>query len=88
MGLVKLVTTLAIAIGIAACSGFGERYAAEVGYQQGSETRWDIWGDYTSLDECRTAAMDRYNQYYAEGRATSWACLKKNREGGYESRHR
>lgn len=66
------------------------RYDAEVGYYEGESERWDIWGDFGSLDKCRDAAIARFNYYNKEkeGRAFSWACLKKNLGGGYESRHR
>lgn len=70
-------------------AGCGENYAAEVGYRAGTETRWDIWGDFTSLEECQNAAIARYNFYFADNRrAVSWSCLKKNGSGGYASRHR
>jgi hypothetical protein len=77
---------------VAACDYIpliGSKYAAEVGYLKGSERAWDIWGDFT-LDECRDAAKARLNLYNRElpGRSFSWACLKKNRDGSYESRHR
>lgn len=67
-----------------------DRYAAEVGYKAGEETKWSIWGDFDSLDRCREAAIAQYNQYSSQGtgRAVSWACLLKNSSGGYESRHR
>ena len=67
-----------------------DRYAAEVGYKAGEETKWNIWGDFDSLDRCREAAIAQYNQYNREsaGRAVSWACLLKSSDGGYESRHR
>jgi hypothetical protein len=67
-----------------------DRYAAEVGYKAGEETKWNIWGDFDSLDRCREAAIAQYNQYNSQGtgRAVSWACLLKNSSGGYESRHR
>ncbi len=72
---------------LAGCS-FGEEYAAEVGFYSGGEVAWEIWGDFGSLEECRNAAIDRYNLYFREDRAVSWACLLKDGEGGYESRHR
>lgn len=82
------VTLLASwALLLSGCS-FGEEYAAEVGYYSGGEIAWEIWGDFGSLDECRTAAIDRYNFYFSENRAYSWACLLKDGDGGYESRHR
>lgn len=65
-----------------------ERYAAEVGYYHGGEVKWDLWGDYKSLDECRDEAMDRFNIYADQKRGYSWSCLLKNADGGYESRHR
>jgi hypothetical protein len=71
-------------------SGCGNRYDAEVGYYEGDSQEWDVWGDFSSLDECREAAIVRFNQYNRDsaGRAFSWSCLKKNSTGGYESRHR
>jgi hypothetical protein len=68
---------------------FAKHYAAEVGYYQGKEIAWDLWGDFTSLDECRNEAIGRYNLYYAQNqRAYTWSCLEKNGKGGYTSRHR
>ena len=66
------------------------RYDAEVGYYEGESQHWDIWGDFSSLEECRDAAIARFNHYNRDraGRAFSWACLKKSTSGGYESRHR
>lgn len=77
---------------ISSSAGFllGSHYAAEVGYHQGDSQRFDVWGDFGTLDECRSAAIARFNYYNRENprRAFSWACLKKNRSGGFESRHR
>lgn len=81
---IVLMTTLLVA-------GCGkERYAAEVGYYRGEEIAWDLWGDFESLDECRSHAIARYNFYALEqnGRGHSWSCLLKNGKGGYTSRHR
>jgi hypothetical protein len=66
------------------------RYDAEVGYYQDESKKWDIWGDFSSLEECKGAAIARFNYYNRDqdGRAFSWACLKKNMSGDYESRHR
>ena len=77
-----------VAMGLYGC--IGERFAAEVGYHRGTEIAYDIWGDFDSLEECRDHAIARFNQLNreSEGRATSWACLKKNGDGGYERRHR
>jgi hypothetical protein len=68
----------------------GAKYAAEVGYHRGTEQQWDVWGDFDSLDDCRDAAVSRFNALNRDSasRAISWSCLKKNRSGGYESRHR
>ena len=79
-----LIATVAVLL--IGCS----RYDAEVGYFEGESERWDVWGDFRTLDECRDAAIARFNSYNQkrEGRAFSWACLKKNLSGGYESRHR
>jgi hypothetical protein len=79
---------LALAFSLSGC--LGDKYAAEVGYKSGEEEKWDIWGDFTSLDDCRVAAIAKYNFYNAgsSGRAVSWACLLKGSDGGYESRHR
>jgi hypothetical protein len=64
------------------------RYAAEVGYYHGEEIRWEIWGDFQSLEACRNEAISRYNWYFRKEQAQSWSCLKKNGKGGYASRHR
>jgi hypothetical protein len=80
-----------LAVGIltmTGCDGLTSRYAAEVGYHDGGEIKWEIWGDFASLDECKSAAMARYNFYFASKRAQSWACLLKNGHGGYVSKHR
>ncbi len=82
----SIALVLLACVGLSGC--IGSKYAAEVGYKSGGETKWDIWGSYSSLDDCRNAAIARYNQYFQENRAVSWACLKKNGEGGYKSRHR
>lgn len=64
-------------------------YVAEVGYYQGDQVAWDLWGDFTDLDECRNAAIGRYNYYYVQNqRAYTWSCLEKNGKGGYSTRHR
>jgi hypothetical protein len=75
---------------VSGCGPLGSTYAAEVGHYEGNEVKWAVWGDFASLDECRDAAISRFNSYnqVSPGRATSWACLKKSRNGGYESRHR
>ncbi len=69
---------------------FGSKYAVEIGYYEGGTEQWNIYGDYSSLDECRDAAIAQFNNVNSRnpGRAFSWACLKKNSDGGYESRHR
>lgn len=66
------------------------KYDAEIGYFDGAEKRFDYWGDFSSLDECRNAAIGRFNAMNADksGRAFSWACMEKNADGGYASRHR
>jgi len=71
------------------CDFWRKHYAAEVGYYQGTEVAWDLWGDYTTLDECRDAAISRYNFYYAQNRREyTWSCLEKNGNGGYANRSR
>lgn len=77
-----------LALGLVGC--ISDEYAAEVGYRKGDSVVWDVWGDFDSLDECRKAAIFRYNvlNFDSPGRATSWACLLKDRNGGFESRHR
>ena len=85
---VLLVATVALAGG---CNlSIGSEYAAEVGYYRGEAQEWDIWGAFNSLEDCRAAAIERFNSLNREspGRAFSWACLKKNSGGGYDSRHR
>ena len=83
MRFVVIATVVVLLVG---CS----RYDAEVGYYESESEKWEYWGDFSSLDECRDAAMVRYNYYNQQGdvRAFSWACMKKNSSGGYESRHR
>lgn len=84
------VTAGAAVILVFALTGCADRYAAEVGYHDGGQQKWDIAGDYSTLDECRSAAIAQHNSYNAggAGRAFSWACLLKDSSGGYESRHR
>jgi hypothetical protein len=65
-----------------------KRFAAEVGYYEAGQLRWDIFGDFASLEECQSNAVARFNHYHAEKRAHSWSCLLKNGKGGYTSRHR
>jgi len=81
-----------VALGVLLYFGMGrdtKRYAAEVGYYRGTEIAWDIWGDFKTLDDCRTQAMAQYNVYYANNkRAYIWSCLLKNDSAGYASRHR
>lgn len=87
----RRVSAILFALGLAACDVFGQsRYAAEVGYYRGEEVAWDLWGDFTTLDECKSQAIARYNFYAVQqhGRGHSWSCLLKNANGGYESRHR
>lgn len=86
-GRMRVVLGVTLALILAGCSNPFEKYAAEVGYYQGSDTKWEIWGE-MSLDDCKTAAMTRYNHYYSERRAVSWACLKLGSDGSYLSRHR
>ena len=91
----RIATTAAgllLCIGTA-CDGvplLGAKYAVEIGYYEGASEKWEIAGDYSSLDECRDAAMAKFSAYNSRsaGRAYSWACLKKSSSGGYESRHR
>lgn len=78
---------------LAGCDGlpfFGNRYAYEVGYYEKGQPRWEVSGDFASLDECRASATAVYNTHAVArpGSVISWACLKKNGEGGYASRHR
>jgi hypothetical protein len=85
-----LITTSLLALPLAGCDlASPERYAAEVGYYHGEQIAWDLWGDFPSLDECRNAAIARFNVYAADNsRGYTWSCLLKNRKGGYASRHR
>ncbi|WP_291518409.1 hypothetical protein [Acidovorax sp.] len=80
---------LAAGCSLTAC-GLGSNYASEVGWREGGKEQWNISGDYASLEECRNAAIAEYNSINARnpGQAFSWACLKKNSDGSYESRHR
>ena len=78
----KSIGILSFALIAGGCDFFSpSEYAAEVGAYRGSDIDWEIWGDFTSLEECRTAAMNRYNQLAADKRAYSWACLLKNGKG-------
>jgi hypothetical protein len=71
------------------CEGWTSRYAAEVGYYKGDEIAYELWGDYESLDDCKNAAIARYNYYFSDNkRAYAWSCLLKDGKGGYTSRHR
>lgn len=84
-----LAVTAMCAIGLAACDLWPKSYAAEVGYYAGETIAWDVWGDFQSLEDCRNAAIARFNYYHTQNeRAYSWACLMKNGKGGYASRHR
>lgn len=85
-----LLVCLSALVLVVGCDGFGNRYAAEVGYHEGEAEKWNVWSDFASLDECRNAAISQFNSYNVEraGRAFSWACLLKSSDGGYESRHR
>lgn len=84
----KFVVVIAC-VALSACSWFqSKRYAAEVGHYAGEEVAWDLWGDFESLDECRNAAISRYNAYVAQNaRAYSWSCLLKDGKGGYVERY-
>ena len=81
---------IAVVLAIIYFGGWGfwqKHYAAEVGYYAGEQVSWDLWGDFTSLDECRNAAIDRYNFYYAHNhRGYAWSCLEKDGNGGYTER--
>lgn len=86
-------TAILAALVLTGCDGvpfFGSRYAYEVGYYEAGKERWEIEGDFGNLDECKSSAMAVYNLHAAQrpGSVISWACLKKNSDGGYESRHR
>lgn len=74
---------------LCACD-FGSKYASEIGWREGTAEKWDVSGDFASLDECRSAAIAQYNSinFRNPGQAFSWACLQKNPDGSYESRHR
>ncbi|MBV7427020.1 MULTISPECIES: hypothetical protein [unclassified Acidovorax] len=86
----KAALLLAAMCSLTACGLGGGSYASEVGWREGGKERWNISGDFSSLDECRTAAMAEYNSINSRhpGQAFSWACLKKNSDSSYESRHR
>ena len=79
MSRMSLLLAAAVLLTLAGC----DRYAAEVGYKAGEETKWNIWGDFDSLDGCRAAAIAQYNYYNSQGpgRAVSWACLVKSGDG-------
>jgi hypothetical protein len=84
----KTTTTVVLVARLFLSGCIGEKYAAEVGYFQDGETKFKVWGDFTSLEDYRAAATARYNFYFKENHAQSWSCLKKNGKGGYASRHR
>lgn len=89
----RLLFPIIVLVTMSGCDGvpyLGGTYAAEVGYYEGGGQKWEIYGDYKTLDACREEAISRFNAHNSRspGRAFSWACLKKNNDGGYESRHR
>lgn len=86
----RIASTILVCAMLAGCGWFTpEKYAAEVGYYQGDQVAWELWGDFSSLDECRDAAIAQYNAYVARDKqAYSWSCLLKDGNGGYVSRHR
>jgi hypothetical protein len=88
MGRASKIIVVGFCLTLAGCGDGAKRYAAEVGYHRGNEIAWEIWGDFTSLVECRDAAIARYNYFASEQKAYSWSCLLKNDSGGYASRHR
>lgn len=75
-----------------------QRYAAEVGYcKEPRDTHgycheeplvWDIWGEFPTLSDCRSAATSRYGELWRSGQAHDWSCLLKNGQGGYASRYK
>jgi hypothetical protein len=73
----KLAVAATVVLTVVGC--IGDEYAAEVGYKAGSDTKWEIWGNFSSLDQCRDAAIARYRTYEQQGRAVSWACLNSVR---------
>lgn len=75
---------------LGACGLFGGRYAAEVGYYKDGKEAWEIWGNFSTFEECQSAAIARYNDLNRDrpDRAFSWACLEKNSDGTYASRRR
>lgn len=83
-----IAATVIVSAALSGCEFGSERYDAEVGYYEGGQTRWDLWGDFKTLEACRSAAIGRYNAYFAQKRAYTWSCLKKNGSGGYSTRHR
>lgn len=87
--MVKGLAPCAVAALLSGCD-FGSRYASEIGWREGGSEKWDITRDFGSLDDCRSAAVARFNSINARnpGQAFSWACLKTNSDGSYESRHR
>lgn len=65
------------------------RYMGEIGYYRGEEIAWERWGEFSSLADCRTGAIARYNFHQANGqRGHSWSCLLMNADGSIEARHR
>ena len=85
----KAVALCAIGALLVGCD-LGSKYASEIGWREGTAEKWNVSGDFASLDECRSAAIAQFNSINARnpGQAFSWACLKKNSDGGYVSRHR
>lgn len=88
-GVSKLFVFVGAALLAGSCGlAWSERYAAEVGHHHDGQVKWEIWGDFATLGECRSAAIAAYNNHVAKRRAHSWSCLLKNGKGGYTSRHR
>ncbi len=85
-----LIPAICVASIMGAGCDLGSKYAAEVGWRENGSEKWNISGDFDSLDDCRSAAIAKFNSINARnpGQAFSWACLKKNSSGGYQSRHR
>jgi hypothetical protein len=85
----NIASSLAFSFSLLAsgCDAPPNRYSAEVAYFEDGQLQWDLWGDFTSLETCRSDAISHYNHFLQQKRAQSWSCLLKDGKGGYTSRH-
>jgi hypothetical protein len=72
----KLIVLLLVIAGIYYAASDSTAYRAEVGYYEGSDTKWWYGGD-TDREACTAEAIGFFNRKNAgnPGRAFSWSCL-------------